>query len=105
MLAVAETRQGNTARANDLLGELLATAEEKFVASADLAKVYVALGERDEAMRRLERAYVTRDSCWLPFALTGADPGLETLRKEAVVLNWLDELGLRSRASKASDSE
>jgi serine/threonine-protein kinase len=94
MFAVAEARCGEVARAQDLLDELLATAKVSFVASADLAKVYAALGDKDEAMRRLKLAYETRDSCWLPFALTGADPGLETLRNESLVTKWLDELGL-----------
>jgi tetratricopeptide (TPR) repeat protein len=100
MLAVVEARHGDRERARAFLQQILDRPEDVFVASADVAKVYAALGHTAEAMKWLDRAYTTRDSSWLPFALTGAEPGLESLLDEPRVKEMLDELGLSARRDR-----
>jgi tetratricopeptide (TPR) repeat protein len=100
MEAVAEARHGSTVRAGQLLDKLLELRDaggEAYVASLAFAKVYAALGNTEKAIQHLETAYKTRDSCYLPFYLTGADPGIEPLRDHPKVKQWLEELGFERR--------
>ncbi len=108
MEAVAEARHGSTVRARQLLDKLLELRDaggEDYVASVEIAKVYAAIGDTQMAIELLERAYKNHDSCWLPFSLTGHDPGLESLRDHAKVKQWLEELGLESRDTTRRSSD
>jgi len=100
MEAVAEAKHGSTERAGQILDELLELRDaggEKYVASVEIAKVYAALGDTEKAIQLLETAYKNHDSCYLPFYLTGADPGIGPLKDHAKVKQWLEELGLKPR--------
>jgi tetratricopeptide (TPR) repeat protein len=77
LLAYTQGVAGNTAEAKRLLERLLAVSRRRYVSPYSIAAVYVALGERDEAMRWLERAYENRDD-WL--AYVKVDPILAPLR-------------------------
>jgi tetratricopeptide (TPR) repeat protein len=100
MEAAAEARHGSTERAGQLLDKLLELRDaggEAYVASLEIANVYAALDDTEKAIEFLETAYKTRDSCYLPFYLTGAEPGIEPLKDHPKVKQWLEELGLRRR--------
>ncbi|HXM42781.1 MAG TPA: winged helix-turn-helix domain-containing protein [Bryobacteraceae bacterium] len=56
-LAAAQARSGNRAEAMQLLAQLQKMKSERYVAPFDIAVVYVALGERDQAFDWLEKAY------------------------------------------------
>ncbi len=68
---------GRKAEGRKVLHELLEVAGRKYVSPYKIARVYVAVGDLDEAMRRLAEAYEERNPnmVWLR-----ADPGLDPLR-------------------------
>ena len=57
-LAVTYARMGRQAEARRILDQLVEKARTQYIAADSIAAVYVALGEKDEAFRWLERAYV-----------------------------------------------
>ncbi|MGC9946573.1 MAG: winged helix-turn-helix domain-containing protein [Bryobacteraceae bacterium] len=56
-LAAAQARAGNRAEAMKILAQLKKTKPERYVAPFDIAVVYVALGQRDQALDWLAKAY------------------------------------------------
>jgi serine/threonine-protein kinase len=70
---------GKSARARSVLEELRAAAARKYVPSYWFALVHAGLGERDQALRYLERAYEERSTvlAYLPI-----DPRLASLRDD-----------------------
>jgi len=79
--------------ARDILAELKGMAKTGYVASSDFAIVHAGLGERDQAIDWLERAYEERDS-HLPFL--NVDPRLRNLRQEPRFEALLKRVGLTS---------
>ena len=71
---------GNTAQSRKILAELRQAAARSYVPSYWLAVVYTGLGERDLALRSLERAYEERSTV-LAYLLI--DPRLAPLRSDA----------------------
>jgi serine/threonine-protein kinase len=71
---------GRAARARGILAELQKQASQKYVPSYYFALVYAGLGERDPALRYLERAYEERSTV---LAYLHIDPRLAPLRDEA----------------------
>jgi serine/threonine-protein kinase len=71
---------GRAARARGILTELQKQASQKYVPSYYFALVYAGLGERDPALRYLERAYEERSTV---LAYLHIDPRLAPLRDEA----------------------
>jgi tetratricopeptide (TPR) repeat protein len=55
-LAVTYARMGRTAEARQILAELKEVAAKKYIAAEEIAAVYAALGEKDEAFKWLEQA-------------------------------------------------
>ena len=55
-LAITYARMGRTAEARQILGEIKEVAAKKYIAAEEIAAVYVALGEKDEAFKWLEVA-------------------------------------------------
>ncbi|MGI9088751.1 MAG: tetratricopeptide repeat protein [Chthoniobacterales bacterium] len=55
-LAVTYARAGRTAEARQILDQFIEQARTKYFAGDAIAEIYVALGERDEAFRWLDRA-------------------------------------------------
>jgi len=87
--AYALANQKSEARA--ILQQLSALSKEKYVPSYPVAAIYAALGEKDEALARLERAYDERDA-WMDYL--GLDPRLDSLRSDARFINLLRRMNL-----------
>jgi TolB-like protein/tRNA A-37 threonylcarbamoyl transferase component Bud32 len=81
---------GKTARARSVLGELRAQATRRYVPSYLFAVVHAGLGERDQALRYLERAYEERSTV---LAYLQIDPRLATLRDDPRFLALARRLG------------
>ena len=79
---------GDVTAARGVLDELRRLTNERYVSPARLAQVHVGLGERMEALQRLEEAHAERaaDLAWLNvrpvFASLRGEPGFRTLLKE-----------------------
>jgi tetratricopeptide (TPR) repeat protein len=86
VLAVA----GKTAKARKVLAELNEAAATRYVPAYWFALVHAGLGERDQALRQLERAFDERSTV-LAYLLI--DPRLESLRKEARFIALAQRLG------------
>jgi serine/threonine-protein kinase len=81
---------GNTARARAVLAELRAAGAGKYVPSYYFAVVLAGLGQRDSALRYLERAYEERSTV-LAYLLI--DPRLASLRNEPRFVALAGRLG------------
>ncbi len=81
---------GKTARARGVLTELHAAAARGYVPSYYFAVVHASLGERDQALRYLERAYDERSTV-LAYLLI--DPRLASLRTDPRFLALAQRLG------------
>ena len=86
-LGVAGDRPG----AQAVLGRLLLRREHQYVSPYDLALVYAGLGDKDQALDWLQRAYQERSSL-LVFALR--EPRLAPLRSEPRFATLMREFGL-----------
>jgi tetratricopeptide (TPR) repeat protein len=71
--------QGRNEEAEALIKELRETAQQRYVSGFFFAEAYVGLGQRDQAIIWLERAYEEHDE-WMVFA--NSYPGLDRLRSE-----------------------
>ena len=82
---------GERAEAERLLRDLRQVARRRFVCPYEIATTYLALGERNEALRWLEKAYAARSVCmiWL-----GVDPRLDPLRSDPRFQDLLRRIGL-----------
>lgn len=69
--------EGRTAEAREIIRELESEGRDGYVSSYELAQAYLALGDEETAIRRLERAIAERSHS---VALLGVDPQLEALR-------------------------
>jgi eukaryotic-like serine/threonine-protein kinase len=73
-------RMGRTADARKVLADLQQQSKTGYVAPSNFAKIYIGLGDKDQAFAWLEKAYEQRDF-WLTF-LQG-DPTFDPLRADA----------------------
>ena len=89
-LAHAYAVAGKTAKARGILAGLRADAEKRYVPAYWFALIHVGLGEREQALRQLERAYEERSTV-LSYLLI--DPRLEPLRAEPRYLTLARQLG------------
>jgi TolB-like protein len=71
--------QGRNDEAEALINEVKETARHRYVSGFFFAEAYVGLGQRDQAITWLERAYEEHDQ-WMVFA--NSYPGLDPLRSE-----------------------
>jgi tetratricopeptide (TPR) repeat protein len=71
--------QGRNDEAEALIKEVKETARHRYVSGFFFAEAYVGLGQRDQAITWLERAYEEHDQ-WMVFA--NSYPGLDRLRSE-----------------------
>ena len=55
-IACIHANSGHKLEAQEMLNELLAREKTEYVSSADIAAVYVALGDKEKAFERLEEA-------------------------------------------------
>jgi tetratricopeptide (TPR) repeat protein len=70
---------GKRAEARKVLDELNVVSRQIYVSPYDMALIYAGLGEKDQALACLERAFAER-STWMPFLRV--DPGFDSLRSE-----------------------
>jgi TolB-like protein/Flp pilus assembly protein TadD len=79
MLGHAYAVAGKTSEARKILDDLHRLAEKRYVLPYGFALIHVGLGEHDEALEWLEKAYEERNS-WMPFI--GGEPRLDPLRAD-----------------------
>ena len=89
--AYAAANQRSEARA--ILQQLSVLSKEKYVPSYPVAAVYAALGEKDDALARLERACDERDA-WMVYL--PLDPRLDSLHSDPRFTNLLRRMNLQS---------
>ncbi len=89
-LAHAYAVAGKTGRARAILAALREQASQRYVPSYWFALIHVGLGERDQALRELERAYEERSTV-LAYLLI--DPRLKPLREEPRFLELARRMG------------
>ena len=77
--------------AERILKQLSELSKQKYVPSYPVAAIYAALGDKEEALARLERAYDERDS-WMDYL--GLDPRLDILRSEPRFVNLIRRMKL-----------
>ena len=68
---------GQTEKAQQLLGNLKKLSNQRYVSSADIAMIYVGLGDNDQAFAWLQKAFLERS--WY-LVLLRVDPRLDSLR-------------------------
>lgn len=78
-LARSHALSGNRVEARNVLAELFTLTKRRYVAPHDLATVYSALGENQEALDWLELAYEDRN-WWLPWLRV--DPRFDAIRSD-----------------------
>src|SRR4029078_2930188 len=68
-LAITYTRMGRQVEARNILAQLVQAREKRYVSAPMIAAVYVALGDKEEAFRWLERAFAEHSGIlqWIPF--------------------------------------
>jgi serine/threonine protein kinase/tetratricopeptide (TPR) repeat protein len=79
-------------QAQAILQQLSALSKQRYVASYPVAVIYAALGEKDEALARLERAYEERDA-WMDYLKI--DPRLDSLRSDPRFADLLRRMNLQ----------
>ncbi|MBA2647637.1 MAG: protein kinase [Pyrinomonadaceae bacterium] len=82
---------GRRDEARAVIEELKETLKRKYVSPYDIATIYVGLGEKDEALRWLEKAYDDR-SGWLGMWLK-VDPKFDSLRSDPRFADLMRRVG------------
>ena len=79
-LAITYARMGREIEARNILAQLIQEREKRYVSAHSIAAVYVALGEKEEAFRWLERAFAEHSGIlqWIAFL-----PEFRALRPDA----------------------
>jgi TolB-like protein/Tfp pilus assembly protein PilF len=77
--AYGHAMSGNTDRARQVLRDFLASYSENFFPAAAIARIYIGLGEKDQAFEWLHRAVEQKD--WVVFLKS--DPVYDPLRSDA----------------------
>jgi len=95
LLGHAYAAANRRSEAQTILRQLNALSKERYVPSYSVAAIYAALGDKEEALARLERAYNERDS-WMDYL--GLDPRLDSLRSEPRFANLLRRMNLQAFA-------
>lgn len=101
-LAITYARMGRTEDARKLLADLQLAASRKYVTADQIAAIYAALGENDEAFSWLQRAY---DEHAAPIYGVGVAPEFRALHSDPRFTSLLTKLGLDAqRVLSASSS-
>ena len=90
-LAQALLRAGRKDEAVRILGELQELASQKYVSAYFRVLIHTALGERDQALEWLEKAYEERSE-WLVWLKV--DPKLDSLRSDPRFTSLVQRVGL-----------
>ena len=91
LLGHAYAAANRRSEAEAILQQLSALSKQKYVPSYPIAAIYAALGQKDEAFARLDRAYEERDS-WMDYV--GLDPRLDGLRSDPRFAGLLRRMNL-----------
>jgi TolB-like protein len=96
--AVCYAHVGNNAQARRILAQLEAAARTRYVDRANIAEIYIALGEKEAAIRALQQAYNDRSQ---PLVLVWANPEFRPLRDDARYRALMKKVyaGLKPRAA------
>jgi tetratricopeptide (TPR) repeat protein len=92
-LAACYAHMGKREEAIKILNELVAYSQADFVSSVDIAVVSLALGEKDQALARLERAFRERDPFLLEIGLI--DYRFDPIRSDPRFTDLLKGIGLK----------
>ncbi len=95
-MAITYARMGRPADAQRILDQLLAKARTQYFPADSIAAVYVALGNKDEAFRWLERAFEEHSYPMYTFLF---DPEFRPLRSDPRFADLLRRIGLDSAAA------
>jgi len=90
-LAITYARIGRQEEARQILEELKKVAATKYIAAEEIAAVYVALGEKDEAFKWLERGYADHGGA---FHAIGVRPVFRDLHSDPRFSDILRRIGL-----------
>ena len=91
-LAHAYALSGRAAEARRILEELKATSARRYVTPYSVALIYAGLGERDQALAWLERAYAARSDMLVLYM--GADGRWDPLRADPRFVDLVRRIGL-----------
>jgi len=92
-LACTYALSGYTAKAREILNDVLQQPKEKRLESYFIAKIYTVLGEKDKAFEYLERAYEER-SIWM--IDLGVDAAWDFMRSDPRFITLLKKVGLEN---------
>jgi hypothetical protein len=82
---------GMRGEALNVLERLTALSKDRYVSPLNMALVYVGLGEKEQALEKLEKAYTARDSL---LAYLGTWPVFDSVRSEPRFKELLHKMGL-----------
>jgi len=97
MLGHANGTAGRKVEAKKILEKLMERSKKQYVPSYWIAMIYVGVGDRDQALKWLERAFQERSS-WLVWARV--EPRFDSLRQDPT----FDSLLVRMRLTQRKDS-
>ncbi len=98
-LGHAYALSGKEAEARKVLAELHKRSKKGYVLASDLALVYVALGEKQQALAALEKAYEAHE---FRVMFLNVDPRFDSLRAEPRFQQLVRRIGLRPEDSPAA---
>jgi serine/threonine protein kinase/tetratricopeptide (TPR) repeat protein len=93
-LGYAYAMAGRSSEAQKMLDQLNAISKQRYVPAASRVAIYVGLGEKEEAFRSLERAYVDR-TIGSTFARVKTDPIYDPLRSDPRFADLLRRMNLQ----------
>jgi hypothetical protein len=82
---------GRKSEARKILDELQQISKQKYVASAPIATIYIGLGNKDQALKWLEKAYDER--LW-EMGMLKVNPVFDPLRSDPRFMKLLTRIGL-----------
>ncbi len=88
-LGAAYAKAGETDKAREILNQL--ETGKEYVSPCELAILYSALGEREQAFASLEKAYAAHD---LQMQYIGVDPAFDALRDDARFQDFIKRVGI-----------
>jgi TolB-like protein/DNA-binding winged helix-turn-helix (wHTH) protein/Flp pilus assembly protein TadD len=92
LLGYSQALSGNKEAAQKLLEKLTTQSRQKTEPAFGIALIYIGLGDPDQSLKWLTKAYQDRSSTYMAFAKT--DPLLDPLRSDARFVNLLKQMGL-----------
>jgi Flp pilus assembly protein TadD len=91
-LGFAYSKVGERDRARKLIAELDNLSKQRFVEPFNAGYIYLGLGDKEQALTLLEKAYEVRSAIWLGWLKI--DPAFDPLRSEPRFIALLKKVGL-----------